>query len=62
MFSNICNQVKNKPIQVSTQVKEKVEPLKEKTKIIYPTNKLISCYEEDYTINNKEINQLRQRN
>jgi len=69
MFSTICNQIKNKLIKVKLL---KVKPLKVNTlKVeeqvikktsIYQPNKLISSFEEDYTRNNKEINQLRQRN
>ncbi len=65
-----CEQIKNKPIQVKPiQVKPiQVKPiqvsrqLKEKETPIYTTNKLISCYEEDYTRNNIAINKLLQRN
>jgi hypothetical protein len=55
---NCCNN-KQDSTQVNNEVKVEV---KEKTKPIYKINKLISSYEEDYTRNNKEINQLLQRN
>ena len=59
---NCCNNKQDlTQVNVEVKVELKVE-IKEKTKPIYQINKLISSYEEDYTRNNKEINQLLQRN
>jgi len=68
MFSNFCNQIKNKCFlgnQAKIQplsVKQLPLQLQLQTKPSYITNKLISSYEEDYTRNNKDITIMRQRN
>jgi len=72
MINNICNEIKKKCFNNS---KNQIQPLSEKLieplsvpvqikpiKPIQPNNKLISCYEEDYTRNNIEVMRLRQRN
>ena len=71
MFSHVCNEIKKKCFNNQTQIKPLSEKLIEPLHIIEPeqikkpiqtNNKLISCYEEDYTRNNTEIMKLWQRN
>jgi hypothetical protein len=72
MFSHVCNEIKKKCFNNQNQIKplsEKLieplhikEPEQKQKKISYPNNKLISCYEEDYTRNITEIMKLWQRN
>ena len=78
MSSNILNEIKNsclhkkikiRPLQVepllvkSLQVINTLQDSSEKvTKPVLIKNKLITCYEEDYTRNTNEIMKLWQRN
>ena len=83
MFSNICNEIKNKclsnqkliqplseklieseqePVFVPVFVPEPVKKLEPVFKPEQKNNKLITCYEEDYTRNTVEIMKYWQRN
>jgi hypothetical protein len=48
--------------KVEVKEVEKVKPVEIEKKLNYTSNKLISCYEEDYTRNITEIMKLWQRN
>ena len=51
-------------VEVKKKIEEekKIEPVEVEKKLNYTSNKLISCYEEDYTRNIREIMKLWQRN
>jgi hypothetical protein len=55
-------QVQVEKVEVEEVVEKKVEPVEIEKKLNYTSNKLISCYEEDYTRNITEIMKLWQRN
>jgi hypothetical protein len=54
----------SKEVEVEVEVEKEKAEKKEKVekKLNYTSNKLISCYEEDYTRNTREIMKLWQRN
>jgi hypothetical protein len=68
MFSNnkkkcfLNNQTKNQPLSEKLIESLHVKEPEQIKKPIQSNNKLISCYEEDYTRNNTEIMKLWQRN
>jgi hypothetical protein len=75
MFSNVCNEIKKKCFSNQKQIQplsEKlIESIQESVPVPVPVpvpvqaqknNKLITCYEEDYTRNANEIMKLWQRN
>ena len=63
-IKNKCFLSKQIEVEKEKVVEEKVveEKVVEEKKLNYTSNKLISCYEEDYTRNIREIMKLWQRN
>ena len=57
----MSSEIKNKCF-LSKQIEVEKEKVVEEKKLNYTSNKLISCYEEDYTRNIREIMKLWQRN
>ena len=65
----MSSEIKNQPLLIKVEKVEpekvevkKIEPVEVEKKLNYTSNKLISCYEEDYTRNIREIMKLWQRN
>jgi hypothetical protein len=64
-IKNKCFLSKQIEVEKEKIEKEKIEKIKKvevEKKLNYTSNKLISCYEEDYTRNIREIMKLWQRN